>query len=228
MRLTVFSGSEEEAAGKLHGECRTSLGVALVGHINPGHLRHADEIHPAVLEEAPVLDGQHGIHHDFGDLVVFHHLALGTLFGVEQRGNHLRFQLVSGQLSALSRDVSYLAILYANRRGFRAVIGLGARLDLDSAADHAVAAHGRLLIFVGVARPAQFRCNLPSIDLFAHMNGLRYGVDFRGIAENLALEAGVNNAIVPHVVVGKNHRRDGGQHQEDNGSGLYQRVPQKA
>ncbi len=71
--------------------------------INPGRLRQADEIHAAVLEEAAVFDGQHGVHHDLGNLVVGYQLPLGALLRVEERGDHLRFEFVGFQIAGFVR-----------------------------------------------------------------------------------------------------------------------------
>ena len=58
--------------------------MPLVSEIDPCRFRQAHVVHSAVLEEAPVFDGQDGINHDFGDVLVLDDLALRPLFGIEQ------------------------------------------------------------------------------------------------------------------------------------------------
>ena len=56
--------------------------------------REAVVVDAAVLEEAPVFDGDDGVHQVFGNLVEGDDLALGAVFAAEERGDHPRFELV--------------------------------------------------------------------------------------------------------------------------------------
>ena len=76
--------SQEEGPGKLHGDGRAALLVALMSHVHPGGFRQADKVHAAVLEEAAVFDGQHRIHHQLRNLVIRDQLPLGALLRIEQ------------------------------------------------------------------------------------------------------------------------------------------------
>ena len=82
--------------------------MAASGQVDPGRLGEADEIHAAMLEKAPVFDGKYGVNKDFGYLIVLDQLAAGTLFGVKQRRDHLRFEFVGSQVARLTRNAFYL------------------------------------------------------------------------------------------------------------------------
>ena len=68
--------------------------MTLVSQVDPRGLSQANVIHSTMLEESSVFDSQHGVHHGFRNIVIGDDLPLGALFGVEQRGNQLWFQLV--------------------------------------------------------------------------------------------------------------------------------------
>ena len=104
-RLLVMPGllrSDEEGPGKLHGDGRAALLVALMSYVHPGGFRQADKVHAAVLEESAVFDGQHRIDHQLGNLVIGDQLPLGTLFGIEQGSDHLRFEFVGRKIAGLA------------------------------------------------------------------------------------------------------------------------------
>ena len=107
--LDRFLRSQEELPGKLHGDGGAALLVAAVDYVNPGGLGQAQEVHAAVLKEAPVFDGQHRIHHQLRDLVVGDQLALGPLPGIEQGSDHLRFEFVGRQIARFAGDAFHLA-----------------------------------------------------------------------------------------------------------------------
>ena len=83
--------------------------------------------------------------------------------------------------------LSTFAIANADSGRFRAVIGIGARLDLDSVIQQAISAHEGLASSLGISRMAQSSSNLSSVDLLAHLYGLRYGINLGGVAEDLTL-----------------------------------------
>src|SRR3982074_3736040 len=126
-----FLGSEKESAGKLHGDRRSALIVPPANHVDPRRLRHAKEIHSAVLKEPPVFDGEHRLNYHRRNFVVLHQLTLGSLLGIEQRGNQLRLQFVCRKLISLADNVFHLAVLNLDACGLRAVVGLRARCDLN-------------------------------------------------------------------------------------------------
>ena len=146
---------QEKAARELHRDRRTTLLMPLPRQIDPARLEHADEVHSAVLEESPVFDRQHGIDHHLGDVGVVHHLALRTLFGVEQRRHQLRLQFVCEKVIALAGDPANPPILNDDVRRFRAVVALRPRRDLDPVFHQVKAAEFRLAVLVGIPGTAQ-------------------------------------------------------------------------
>ena len=107
--------------------------MPLVSHVNQERLGQADEIHTAMLEEAPVLDGHHGIDHHFRDVIVPNQLPLGSLLGVEQGRHQLRLQFVGREQTAAAADGINLAVRDQDPGRIRAVVRLRTRRDLDSA-----------------------------------------------------------------------------------------------
>ena len=165
--------SQEESPGKLHGDGGSALLVAPMGHVNPGGLGQAQEVHAAVLKEAPVFDGQHRIHHQLRNLVVGDQLPLGPVPGIEQGSDHLRFEFVGRQIAGFAGDAFDFAAADPDDGGFLAVIGVGTGLDLDAAFKQAITAHGRFAVLIGIAGAPQLERNLFGFDLFAHLDGVR-------------------------------------------------------
>jgi len=135
--------------------------VLLADQVDPSGLGHADKVHAAVLEEAAVFDSEDGIDHDFRNVGVFHDLALGARPGVEERGDELRFEFVSGEIVAFADDAFDFAVFDFDAGGFGAVVAFRAGGDFDSAFHHFEATQRRLSVFlfflgqVGVAGAAQ-------------------------------------------------------------------------
>src|ERR1700730_18096687 len=122
-----FLGSEKEPARKLHGNRRSALVMSPANHIDPGRLRHAKEIHSAVLKEPSVFDGEHRLNYHRRNLIELHELTLGALLGIEQRGDQLRLQFVRRKLVPFADNAFDLAVLDLNTSGLGAVVGLRAR-----------------------------------------------------------------------------------------------------
>ena len=94
---------KEEAARQLHGQRRAALDIAMSRRqIVAQRAQHADVVHAAVLEEAPVLDGQHRLHQVLRNLVVGEQAALGAVGVFAEAGDQQRLQLIAGQ--RLRRD----------------------------------------------------------------------------------------------------------------------------
>ena len=198
-----FLRSQKERARELHSNSRTALLMPLMSQVDPCSLGQTHEVHATMLEEAPVFNGEHGVHQNLGDLVVLHQLTLGTLLRIEQRRNHLRFEFVSRQLARLSGDALHLPATYADGRWLRAVIGIRPRLDLDAVIEQAIAAHEGLAVFLCICCPAKSDSDLTSVDFLAHLHGLRYGVNLGRIAENLPFELLIDDVVVLQVVIRK-------------------------
>ena len=173
--------------------------MALVSYVDPGGFRQTDEIHPAVLKEAPVFDGEHRVHHQLRNLVIGHQLPLGTLFRIEQRCDHLRLEFISCEIAGLTGNAFDFSALDADHGRFLAVIRVRTRFDLDSTLEHMVVTHLRWPIaLIGVTGVTQLGRNLFSFDLLADLDGMRDGVDSGGIAEHRALEALVDHPAEGH------------------------------
>ena len=198
-----FLRSQKERARKLHGNRRAALLMPLMSQVDPCSLSQTHEVHAPMLEEAPVFNGQHGVHQDFGDFVILHQLALGTLLGIEQRRNHLGFEFIGSQLAGLSLNALYLPTANADGGRFRAVVGIRARLDLDCVSEEMVAAHEGLAISLRISCTAESGSDLASLDLLADLHGLRYGIDLGRVAEDLPFELLINDVVVFQVVIRK-------------------------
>ena len=105
----------------------------------------------------------------------------------------------------------------------RAVIGVGARLDLDAAFKDAVAAHRRFAVLV-IPGATQLDRNLFGFDLFAHLYGARDGVNSGRVAEHRTLEALVDHAAKLHVVISEEAATHGAQDEENHQRGTQQRI----
>ena len=211
-----FFRRQEKAARELHGDGGTALLMPLPHHIDPYRFEHAGEVHAAVLEESPVFDREHRIYHYFRDVGVLHYLALGTLFGVEQRRHQLRLQLVCGKLIALAGDALDLPTLDGDVRRFRRVVALRAGRDVDPVAHQTKAAQQRLAVLIGIPRAAQEPGDFLGVQLVAVMHGARQGIDFCRIAEHRRPEALLNNAVVLDIEIAKDAAYAQRSHQEND------------
>jgi hypothetical protein len=211
-----FFRRQEKAARKLHGDGRAALLMALPHHVDPYCLEHAGKVHATVLEESPVFDREHRIYHHFRDVAVLHHLALGTLFSVEQRRHQLRLQLVCGKLVALAGDMVNLPALDGDVRLFRRVVAFRPGRDLDAVAHQTKAAQQRLAFLIGIPRAAQKPGDFLGVQLVAVMHGARQGIDLGRIAEHRRPEALLNNAVVLDVEVAQDSAYAQRSHQEND------------
>ena len=98
----VFSGRQEEPACQLLRQRRAALLAPLAYHVAPHRFGRAHKIHAAVLEEAPVFNRQHRLHHHRRNVVVLDQFALRALLGVEQRRHQLRLQFIRRKIVAIA------------------------------------------------------------------------------------------------------------------------------
>ena len=122
LALDGFFRRQKERARELHGDGRAALFVALAGDVDPEGLSEAKEVDAAMLEETAVFDGENRIDHHLRNFVVLHHLALGALLGVEQRGDELRLKLVGGEIAAAAADADDFAVAHQDASRIGAVI----------------------------------------------------------------------------------------------------------
>ena len=219
-----FFRRQKKSARELHGDRRTALFMLLPGQIDPSRFEHTDEIDAAVLEESPVFDGQHGVHHHFGNVVVLHHLPLGSLFRVEQGGYQLRLQFVGGKIVAFAADVVDLPAFNHNMRRFRAVVALRPGSDLDAIAHQVKRAQRRLFVLIGVSGVSKEGGDFFRVDLVAIMHRARQGIDLRGIAEDRRAESLLNNPVVFDVEIAEKTSHPDRQHQKHNQCDANHRV----
>src|SRR5207253_1687125 len=158
-RQLAFDGPfprEKEAARKLHGQRGTALLMALAGEVDPRGLSKTRKINPVMLEESPVLNGQHRIDQNFRNIVELHHLPFRALISLGKRGDHLWLEFVGIELSSgISGYALDMAVVDANRRRFGTVIRARAGLDLNTASGDVISAYGRLAIFFPIASMSQ-------------------------------------------------------------------------
>src|SRR5581483_5913999 len=220
---------KEEGARDLHGDGRAALAArAAFSVVAVSILEQPQEVHAPVLEEAPVLDGEHGVHQDFRYVLVLDELALGTLLGI-QGGDKQRFQFVFANRLAVSlaqtNNALYLAVADAYNGAVLIVVGLRAGPDLDAALQQAVVAQRRFAFaHGGITGAAQLGRDLIGIRFLAYGNRSRARVDARGVAEQLPAQAAVNHALVADVIMSEDaqqQHRAGNEHGE---SRLDQRV----
>jgi len=100
--LHAALGGEEEAARQLHGERGAAFDVAAAGrHVVAQRAEQAEVVDAAVLEEAAVLDGDHGVHQIRGHLLVCDEAALGAVGVLAEAGDEQRLEFVAGERLAL-------------------------------------------------------------------------------------------------------------------------------
>ena len=117
-----------EQLGQLHGQRGgAALVLAVADQIVPRPAEHREVVDAAVLEEAPVLDGQNSIDHILRNLVVGEQAALGAVGVVAQAGNQQRLQLIAGKpLAMIVGDRLHHASADVDRGRVRRVKGLRA------------------------------------------------------------------------------------------------------
>src|SRR5580698_7236861 len=96
-----------------------------------------------------------------------------------------------------------MPILHANRRRFRAMVGLGTGLDLNPIIQRAITRHRGWAIVFRITRSAELGFDLVQIDLLAHSDGTRYSVNTRRAAENRPFKALIDDSSVFDVEVGE-------------------------
>ena len=86
---------EKEVLRQLHGQRRAALLFVAGGQVaNPG-LHQPPIVHAAVLKEAPIFNGQHGLHQVRRNLVVSEQPPLGAVGIVAESGDKQRLQFVT-------------------------------------------------------------------------------------------------------------------------------------
>src|SRR5581483_45656 len=204
-----------------------TLLVATTPEVHPGGFRQPVEVHATVLEEPPVLDGEHGVHHHLGNLVERYEAALRPQLAVRESGQQHGLEFISVQtLFALGRDdLIDGPFLDVDHRAFRRVIGLRARMYFDGSFLQSEPAEAALVAF-NVAGPAQLCRDLLRRFLVAAVDGLRRAVNLGGVGEDLTAHPAINDLFVFQVVI----RRDGddcdAHHDEDRQGSFDQRVAQ--
>ena len=86
---------EKEVFRQLHGQRRAALLFVARGHVAKPGFHKPPIVHAAVLKEAPVLDGQHGLHQVGRNFVVGEQAALGAVGVVAEPGDEQRLQFVT-------------------------------------------------------------------------------------------------------------------------------------
>ncbi len=210
--------TQEEHARDLHGDRRASLAArATLAQVDPCRLHDAQVVHSVVLEVAAVLDGDHRVHQDLGEVFEIYLLPLGTLFGVERRDQR-RLELVSVEAlagnAAGADDALYLLAGDVNDRAVLVVVRLGTGADLDSGMNQLVRAQWgrRILARFAVTGPAHFILNVARRHPFADPDRSRARVNARRVRNQLPAQPGIDDLFVLKVVVRENeyvNDRDG-------------------
>ena len=101
LALEALLRRKEEAAGQLHGERGAALLLAAGRYVAEDGVGQSPVVHAAVLEEAAVLDGQHGLDEGLRNLIVGEQAALGAVGVFTEAGDELRLQFITGQRLAV-------------------------------------------------------------------------------------------------------------------------------
>ena len=127
-----FLWTQKKCPRKLHGDGGTALAVSLMGQVNPGGFNQSQVVHAVVLEKAAVLDGQHCIDQNLGNVLIGDELPFGALAGFGKGSDHHRLQFVGRQLTICARDGFHYTIANLYGRGFGRVIRLRSGRDADA------------------------------------------------------------------------------------------------
>ncbi len=173
------------------------------------------------MKEPAVLNGRNCVHHDFGNIVILHDAALGTLLAVEESGNELGLEVVGGKSVAVVAERGYLldlALVDANERALRVVIRLLSRLDLNSIRHRAIGTKLGLALFAGfgISGMAQVIADFFGIGFLADPEAAWLSEDLGCIGEDLTAHALVYDFLVLDVVIGK-HTEANGEHDKAAG-----------
>ncbi len=88
-------------------------------------------------------DGDDRVHHNLWNVIVFDDLALRALFGIEQRGDQLRFEFVGAQIARFILNALNFSPTETDFGRIGTVIRLGAGMDFDPSLQRSIAAkHG--------------------------------------------------------------------------------------
>ena len=142
----------------------------------------------AVLEEAPVLDGDDGIDQVFGKLVELDELLLSAVRALEQPGHQHRFEfvlLLRIAFAAGDLDGADLALFKADDRGIGGMRRLRPGKNLNPTLHEPVMADRRIAVFAlfRVSGAAKVGHDFLRLDGLSHGDRLRAGIDLCRIAE---------------------------------------------
>ena len=113
--------SQEKPARQLHGERRSALSAMTVQDVGHGRLDQPVVVHPAVLKEAAVFDGDDRVDQVFRQLVERDELPLGAILTFEECRHQLRLELIGVERFAATADLADFAPGEANCGVFRSV-----------------------------------------------------------------------------------------------------------
>jgi hypothetical protein len=159
-----------------------------------------------------VLGSENGIHERLGEVLVTNQATLRAACAKEGRDGFglkpVRFQ----RGHAVERRNRHEAIAFEFQP--RWVFGhltiseerLGARLDLQPLARHGETPDTSALLALGVAGPPQVSRDRVGSQRLSHMQLARGSQDYRRIAENVPIQAGINDSRELQVKVNKNTR----------------------
>src|SRR6185437_7852264 len=139
LRLMVFSGERK----KPRASCMVRVELPCAYRLWAKSIQATS----AMLKNSPVLNGTDCVHHHFRNLVVSHHLPLGTP-RLKHGGDHHRLKFVCLQVPGLPADAGDFFVTEADSCWLGTVIRLRAGRDDNSIFDKPVSSHLRLAIGV--------------------------------------------------------------------------------
>ena len=203
LALDALLRREKEAARQLHGQRGAALLLLAGSHVADDRLEQPPVVDAAVLKEAAVLDGQHGLHQIWRNLVVGDQAALGAVGVVAQAGDQQRLQFIAGQrLAVIVGDRLHHAGADADGGAVLRVIGLRAGAHGDGLHAFGVGSQLRSLrgAIGGVAGLAQFIGDELDGELLSGTHLARRGIDLGGVGKDGLFEPLVHDALILEVV----------------------------
>ena len=208
--------TEKEATGHLHGNGAAALHARPMAQVGPGGAEDADRINAGMLEEAPVLDRQHGVSQHFGDVVEIDGAAFLTGV-IEQAGEHFRLDFGGIQQRAAIHRMNILNFLAAEGNDnsvLPAKIRFAGRTDFNFIAVENVAPRSAGDIQFAVAGSLQVIRKLFDGEVLAGGDFHRSGVDAGGGLLDMPGKTLVNHPAIGNPVI----RRHAGDKEEDKQS----------
>ena len=212
---------QKEVSRELHGQCAATLKPLVRAEIGEGGGHHAESIHAVVGVKPMVFGGENGVHQRLGEVLVTNQMALRAA-GAKEGCHRLGLKPVGLQVGHIveirNRREAITLEFQAGWTFDHLTVSeerLGARSDFQSRDRESKAADAADILTLAVAGLSEEYRDTAGICPLSTMQLAWGSQDYRRIAENVPIQAGINDSRELQVKVNKNTRdsRDSKEHQ---------------